>query len=130
MKELDLLFKTVIDGMRGMAKGIEALAEKLDTISKSRLDEIDKTKPKRKTPAKAAEKKSAKKASVKQVAAKKPATAADTVFEIINKSKEGVNTDTLMEKTGFDRKKISNIIFKLRKQSKIKSAGKGNYVKA
>lgn len=131
MKELDLLFKTVIDGMRGMAKGIETLADKLDTLSKSRFDEIykGKAKPKSKAPTKAVKKKSVKKAPAKKTAGKKAATAADTVFEIINKSKKGVNTATLMEKTGFDRKKISNVIYKLKNQGKIKSAGKGIYLK-
>jgi hypothetical protein len=35
-----------------------------------------------------------------------------------------------MEKTGFDQKKTYNIVYKLKKQGKIKSAGKGVYVKA
>ena len=35
-----------------------------------------------------------------------------------------------MEKTGYNQKKIANLVFKLRKQGKIKSVGKGVYVKA
>ena len=61
---------------------------------------------------------------------KQPATAADSVLAIVNRSKKGVNSATLAEKTGFDSKKIANIVFKLRKQGKIKSVGRGIYTKA
>jgi DNA-binding IscR family transcriptional regulator len=51
------------------------------------------------------------------------------VLAIINRSKEGVDSATLAEKTGFDKKKIANIVFKLRKLGKVKSVGRGVYVK-
>ena len=123
MKDLDVFLKTVVDGMRSMAQGIEILAEKMDTIAKSRMDE----KPKKK--AKAARKAPAK--PKKPVQKKeKPATAAETVLGIINKSKKGVDTATLIKKTGFEPKKIHNIVYKLKKQCKIKSVEKGVYLKA
>ena len=56
-------------------------------------------------------------------------TAVETVYKIIGGSKKGVDTATLMKKTGFDRKKIANIVYKLGKQGKIKSIEKGVYVK-
>ena len=73
-----------------------------------------------------------KKTPVKKPASKKaaPATAVDTVLAIIKRSKKGVGTAALMEKTGYDQKKISNLVFKLKKQGKIKSVGKGVYVSA
>ena len=73
-----------------------------------------------------------KKTPVKKAAVKKaaPATAVDTVLAIIKRSKKGVGTAALMEKTGYNQKKIANLVFKLRKQGKIKSVGKGTYVKA
>ncbi len=40
---------------------------------------------------------------------KKHVTAAESVLIIIQKSKKGVNSATLAEKTGFDNKKIANI---------------------
>ena len=57
-------------------------------------------------------------------------TAADTVLGIIKRSKKGIATAALMEKTGYNQKKVTNIVFKLRKQGKIKNEGKGVYVKA
>jgi predicted Rossmann fold nucleotide-binding protein DprA/Smf involved in DNA uptake len=123
MKELDVFLKTVVEGMKVMAKGIETLAEKLDTIAKSRMDET----PKRKAKAKPARKAPAK--PKKPVPKKKPATAAETVLAIINRSKKGVDTATLMKKTGYNQKKLANLVYKLRKQGKIKSVGKGVYLK-
>ena len=135
MKELDVFLKTVVEGMKSMAGGIEVLAEKLETISKSRVDVTPKRKAKakvvRKAPAKSSKKKVAKKAPKRAVSRKaKPPTAVDTVLAIINRSKKGVNTATLMERTGYDQKKIANLVYKLKKQGKIKSVNKGVYLKA
>ncbi len=73
-----------------------------------------------------------KKAAVKKPAAKKPAqlSAVDTAFGFIKRYKKGISTSALMEKTGFDQKKVYNIIYKLNTLGKIKSVGKGVYVKA
>jgi len=38
-----------------------------------------------------------------------------------------ITSSTLMEKTGFDKKKLANIIFKLKKQGKIQSKKRGVY---
>ena len=69
---------------------------------------------------------------VKKAVPKKaaPATAVDTVLAIINRSKKGVGTAALMEKTGYNQKKISNMVYKLVKQGRIKSVDRGVYVKA
>ena len=70
---------------------------------------------------------------VKKSAPKKkaaPITAADTVLKIVSRYKRGIKTAGIKEKTGYNSKKVQNIVFKLRKQRKIKSAVKGVYVKA
>jgi len=41
-----------------------------------------------------------------------------------------VDKAILIKKTGFEDKKIRDITYRLRKQGKIKSVGKGLYVKA
>ena len=61
--------------------------------------------------------------------AAKGSTAMDAVFGIISKTKKGVDTTTIKEKTGFNDKKIWNAINRLKTQGKIKSARKGIYVK-
>ncbi len=135
MKELDVFLKTVVDGMKSMAQGIEVLAKKLETITKSSVDVTPKkkakAKPVRKAPAKSSKQEAVQKAPKKAVSKKsKPPTAADTVLGVIDRSKKGVNTATLMEKTGYDQKKIANLVYKLKNQGKIKSVNKGVYLKA
>ena len=123
MKEIDVFLKTVADGMKTMAVGIESLAEKLDMLAKAQYGE--KSKGKRKSPARPRKKAAQKVFSKKE----KSTTAADSVFRIIKRYRKGVDTATLMEKTGFNQKKIANLVYKLKKQGKIKSVRKGVYVK-
>jgi len=55
-------------------------------------------------------------------------TDTDKVLAIINRSKKGVDTATLMKKTGFDQKKVRNILHRTYKQGKITRVGKGIYI--
>ena len=112
-------------------KDLKALAKKVDGIIIA-IDKLEKPKATKKPKAKAVKIKAVKKAPVKKAAVKKaaPATAVDTVLAIIKRSKKGVGTAALMEKTGYNQKKIANLVFKLRKQGKIKSVGRGVYLKA
>jgi len=141
MKELDVVIKTVVDGLRTIAQGVEKIAEKLeDSVPKEKPKAKPKrkasAKPVRKAPAKpkktTAKKAPAKKAPAKKAAknTKQSATAADAVLAVISRSKKGVDTATLVEKTGFDKKKLANTIFRLRKQGNIKSVKRGVYTKA
>jgi len=68
----------------------------------------------------------AKKVPVK--AAKKTDT--DKLLAIINRSKKGVDTATLMKKTGFNQKKVRNMLNRTYKQGKITRVEKGIYVGA
>jgi nucleoside 2-deoxyribosyltransferase len=120
MKDFDVALKAVAEGLRTIAQGMGKIAEKLE-------DSAPKKQPKAKPARTAKTKPAPKKAPAKKTV--KTATAADTVLAIINRSKEGVDSATLAEKTGFDNKKIANIVFKLRKQGKVKSAGRGVHVK-
>ena len=139
MKELQSVLNIVSEGLKTLAKGVEAIAEKVDEVAKSQSPVKSKSKKASKTKAKAA-KKPAKKAAVKTArkpakkAAKKKevgaATDSDKVLEIIGGSKNGVSTAVIMEKTGFNPKKVANIVYRLRKQGKINSVDKGVYTKA
>ncbi len=56
-------------------------------------------------------------------------TASNIVLEIIKETDdEGVNFAEIKDKTGFDEKKIRNIIFRLNKLGKIKRKNRGIYV--
>jgi hypothetical protein len=100
-----------------MLKKVEKLEKKLST-----------KKPKRKTKAKI----KARPKRGKRVARKSSGrvTATGTVLSIIEKRKKGINTAALRTKTGFDERKIWNIINILKKQGKVKSKQAGVYIKA
>jgi hypothetical protein len=57
-------------------------------------------------------------------------TAIDTVLDAIKRSKQGINFAGIQAKTGFDEKKIRNIIFRLNKTGKIKRKSRGIYIAA
>ncbi|MGD8512392.1 MAG: hypothetical protein PVG85_00450 [Deltaproteobacteria bacterium] len=54
-------------------------------------------------------------------------TATEKVLSILRKSRKGVDVPGLKVKSGFDDKKIRNIIFRLSKQGSIKRIGRGLY---
>jgi hypothetical protein len=55
-------------------------------------------------------------------------TALDPVFDIIQKAPEGSSFKDIQNKTGYDDKKIRNVIFRLNKMEKIKRKSRGIYV--
>jgi hypothetical protein len=145
MKEIEVFLKTLSDGLKSLSKGIDGLSKKVDDLAKTEKKRAKgktaaKTKAKaKKAPAKktvAAKKTAAakKKAPAKKKAAPKKKgtenTAFDTVFGLISKSNGGIDTEVLKKKTGFDSKKLANIIYKGKKRGLIKTVSKGKYAKA
>jgi hypothetical protein len=136
MKEVKRLLKIVSEGLKTLAQGVEAMAEKVDdgTNTKSAATPQN-TKQSVSLKSFQGETKAAKEAkkptpkAAKQKAAK-PATAMDTVLNIIGSSETGINAAAIKKKSGYEQKKVSNIIYKLKKQGKIKAVKKGVYVKA
>ena len=109
--------------LNALKKEIKALERKLDRFLKT----VEKSGAKATKPSKA----KAVKVPSKKAPAKKKATevtATDQVLNIINRSKKGVNTATLMKKTGFNQKKVTNILHRTFKMGKIQRADKGIYV--
>ncbi len=56
--------------------------------------------------------------------------AVDIVLDTIKHSKQGIDFAQIQAKTGFDEKKIRNIIFRLNKIGKIKRKSRGIYIVA
>ncbi len=54
--------------------------------------------------------------------------AIDVVLDVIKRSKQGIGFAAIQSKTGFDEKKIRNIIFRLNKIGKIKRKSRGIYI--
>ena len=114
---------------KNLKKDLQAVSKELKALSKkvekavTAVDKLEKAKAVKAKPVRKAAAKPARKVAVKKPAAKKTAqlSAVDTALGFIKRSKKGVSTATLMEKTGFDQKKVYNIIYKLNKLGKIKS---------
>jgi len=72
---------------------------------------------------------SKKTSAVKAAAARKTTTptATDAVLKVIKRHKKGVGIQKLRDRTGFDDKKIRNIVYRASRQGKIKSKGRGVY---
>ena len=104
------------------ASALKALTRQTDKLIKA-VGKFEKDK--------AAKRKKAKKPAGKAPAKKaKKLTDTDKVLNIIKRSKKGVDVATLKKKTGFDEKKVRNIVTRAFSQKKIKRAGKGIYVGA
>ena len=111
-----------------MQKDLTAISKKLEMLIKAveKSEKATVTKASKPKAVKARPAKKASKAPVKKKAVQ--ITATDQVLNIINRLKKGADTATLMKKTGFDQKKVRNILNRTFKQGKINRVDKGVYV--
>jgi hypothetical protein len=121
---------TIAQDLKALNKDIQSLGKTLDRL----LMAVEKDKKSTAKPTKkiAAPKTPTKRAPAKKAPAKKVAqpTATDEILKIIKRSKKGVDAPTLIKKTGFNQKKVRNILFRTYKQGKIKRLDKGIYTGA
>jgi putative endonuclease len=118
--------------LQALNKDIKALEKKMEKLIAA-AEKSDKPKVAKKTTTKPVKATTIKRSPTKKAPAKKKTaqpTATDQVLNIIKRSKKGVNTATLVTKTGFDVKKVRNILQRTFKLGKIKRVGKGVYVGA
>ena len=106
--------------LQAISKSLKQLTLKTEKIAK-KLDKLEKPKPVKKP-----------KAKTKPKVTKKPVkvSAAATVLTVIKRSRKGVDVATLKTKTGFEGRKISDIVQRFKREGKVKNSGKGLYVKA
>jgi hypothetical protein len=144
IKEVDVFLKMVSEGLKAISQGVEAFARKIDEVSSrpsapaAPPEPVEKTRAPRKN-ARVVKPKVEKKVARKvktAVGAKKESpprkrgrtdTAAESVLALILEAPGGLDTEALTARTGFNEKKIHNIVYKLKKQGKIKTARKGVY---
>ena len=114
MKKLKRELQSVLKSLRALTQKTEKMIRQLENPEKAQTAK----KPKAK--------------ATKKAVAKKPTrvSASETVLAIIKRSRKGIDKATLRNKTGFEGRKIGDIIYRLKKQGKIKSEPKGIYVKA
>ena len=111
---------TIAQDLKALNKNIQSLGKTVDRLIKAvEKDQSSTSKPIKKAPAK--------KAPAKKAA---QPTATDEILKIIKRSKKGVDAPTLIKKTGFNQKKVRNILFRTYKQGKIKRLEKGIYTGA
>ncbi len=114
MDQMTKDLKTVAKDLKKLTQKTEKMVNRLKKLGKAQVAKKPKAKP------------------VKKAVAKKPTrvSSGDTLLAIIKRSKKGVDTVALRKKTGFEGRKIGDIVYRLKKQGKIKSERKGFYVKA
>lgn len=157
MKEFDIFIQSLSDGLKAFAKGVETVAGQLDDFVQSQAqadEEEEKRRSKEESAAAPLEKKNRSKesepapteapsagvsspeaSSVKESPKETPMdaqslSATETILQRILRSKNGVDIDTLVKETGYDRRKIYNIIYRLKNREQVKNKSKGVYVKA
>ena len=118
--------------LQSLQREIKALGRKIERLIKE-FDKGKKPKVVKKPTTKPIKAKTPKRSPAQKAPAKKKTTqptATDKVLKIIRGSKKGVDTTTLMKMTGFNQKKVTNILQRTYKQGKIKRVGKGIYIGA
>ena len=112
-----------------ITKDLQAFSKELAKLAKL-IEKLAAVLGKVETPGAQSGKPKAKAKAVTQKASARGGKKTDTdkVLAIVNRSKKGVDTATLMKKTGFDQKKVRNILHRTYKQGKITRVAIGSYV--
>ena len=118
-----------------MDAAFKSLLRDLDIPKQKDIDKlnakIDRLEKLLKQTAKSTQRTRTKSTSAKKTASaggKRKNSATAVVLAQIGRSKKGVDMAALKKKTGFDEKKLRNIVFRLYKLGKIKREGRGKYV--
>ena len=118
--------------LQAVKRDIKALERKMEKLLKA-YGKPQKAKAAKKTKRKTVKAKTKRVAAAKKASPKKKAakvTATDQILKIIKRTRKGVDVPTLKAKTGFEDKKVRNIIFRASKEGKIKKVGRGIYIGA
>lgn len=117
---MDAAFKSIIRGMDvPKQKAIDLLNTRLERLEKL-LQQTAATVHRARTRATLSK-------VVKVPVAKRAGSATAVVQEAIKRSRKGLDVADLKAKTGFDDKKLRNIVFRLYKLGRIKRVGHGKY---
>jgi DNA replicative helicase MCM subunit Mcm2 (Cdc46/Mcm family) len=124
MKELETFLQNLADGLRSLAGVFENLADKTGQLWEINQNGNENQKNTQAVKVKADNDNKRRKI----IRTEKATTAAETIFQLIKSQKAGIDTSDLIKETNFEEKKVRNIIYKLKKQNKIKTAKRGIYV--
>ena len=118
--------------LHAVKRDIKALEKKLEKLLNA-YEKPQRPKAARKVKRRTVKAKTKRRAAAKKTTTRKKApqvTATEQILKIVRRSRKGVNVPTLKAKTGFQDKKVRNIIFRASKEGKIKKVGRGIYVGA
>jgi predicted helicase len=119
--------------LQAVKRDIKALEKKMEKLLNA-YETPQKPKTAKKVKKKTVKVKTKRAAAVKKAAlpkkTAKKTTSTDQILKIIRRSRKGVDVPALKAKTGFEDKKVRNIIFRASKEGKIKKVGRGIYVGA
>ena len=121
-QQLKKQLATASKSLVNLSKQLEKISSHVDQLQAAKATAKKKPVAKRKPAVR-------KKAGVKKPAAAKGVTVLGSVFDSIKRSKKGVAIDKIKEKTGYDGRQLSNALYKLTKQGKIKTVSRGVYLK-
>jgi predicted Rossmann fold nucleotide-binding protein DprA/Smf involved in DNA uptake len=119
------LLKNIAADLKTISKEINAIATQVGKVTKPQAKATAKTK----RVMKAVKAKTPKKSTTKTTApsAKGSSSIVDSVLEVIRNAGDGISHVAILEKTGFGQRQVSNAVFKLKKQGKVKNVGRGVY---
>ena len=118
--------------LQAVKKDIVALQKKMEKLLTA-YGKPQKPKAAKKIKRKAVKARPKRAVKVRKTTRKKKApaiTATEQILKIVRRSRKGVDVPVLKAKTGFDDKKVRNIVFRASKEGKIKKVGRGIYVGA
>jgi len=113
--------------LQALNKDVKALSRKMEKLIKD-FDKSQKASVAKKPTARTTKRVPEKRALTKKRTAK--LTATDKVLKIVMGRKKGVDTSTIMAKTGFNQKKVWAILLRAHKSGKIKRVDRGIYAGA
>ncbi len=137
MNEIGQALATLSTGLKALAEGINVISKQVNKMTSEQVQASTNNTSKRanqssalKTRAvkrKQSRKTVKKETGARKINSRKAKTASETVLDLIKSSGDGANYAHMVESTGYDKKKLANILFNLKKQGKIRSVSKGVY---
>jgi hypothetical protein len=118
--------------LQAVKKDIVALQKKMEKLLKA-YEKPQKPKAAKRSKRKVVKAKTKRAVKARKTTLKKKAptmTATEQILKIVRRSRKGVDVPMLKTKTGFDDKKVRNIVFRASKEGKINKVGRGIYVGA
>lgn len=125
MAETVKLLKNIADDLKNISKEINAIATQVGKVTKPQTKSI--AEPKRVK--KGVKAKARKKSTPKKTppSAKGSSSIVDSVLEVIRNADGGIAHVAILEKTGLGHRQVSNAVFKLKNQGRVKTVGRGVY---